>query len=60
MYIFTLDSQVQDLFINATQAGSMCVNDTIMQYAGKNFIRKDSWSSNGFWVFLEFLDLLWD
>lgn len=35
MYIFTLDNQVQDLFINATQAGSMCMNDTIMQYAGK-------------------------
>ncbi|XP_037043027.1 aldehyde dehydrogenase family 3 member B1 isoform X5 [Bradysia coprophila] len=33
MYIFTLDNQVQDLFINATQAGSMCMNDTIMQYA---------------------------
>lgn len=38
MYIFTTDNQVQDLFINATQAGSMCMNDTIMQYAGKNFI----------------------
>lgn len=35
MYIFTTDSQVQDLFINGTQAGSMCINDTIMQYAGK-------------------------
>lgn len=35
MYIFTLDNQVQDLFINGTQAGSMCMNDTIMQYAGK-------------------------
>lgn len=35
MYIFTSENQVQDLFINGTQAGSMCVNDTIMQYAGK-------------------------
>lgn len=38
MYIFTLDNQVQDLFINATQCGSMCMNDTIMQYAGKIWI----------------------
>lgn len=36
MYIFTSDKQVQDLFVNATQSGSMCINDTIMQYVGKS------------------------
>lgn len=35
MYLFTSDKQVQDLFVNATQSGSMCINDTIMQYVGK-------------------------
>lgn len=35
MYIITLDKQVQNLFINGTQAGSMCINDTIMQYSSK-------------------------
>lgn len=36
MYIFTTDKQIQNLFINGTQSGSMCLNDTIMQYSGKN------------------------
>lgn len=39
MYIITLDKQVQNLFINGTQAGSMCINDTIMQYSSKKNIR---------------------
>lgn len=35
MYIFTSDSQVQDLIVTSTQSGSVCINDTVMQYAGK-------------------------
>lgn len=35
LYMFSSDKQVQDLFINSTRAGSMCINDTIMQYSGK-------------------------
>ncbi|XP_055707495.1 aldehyde dehydrogenase, dimeric NADP-preferring isoform X3 [Phlebotomus papatasi] len=33
MYIFTTDNDIQDLFVRSTQSGSMCINDTIMQYA---------------------------
>lgn len=33
MYIFTQDKKLQDLFIHSTRSGSMCLNDTIMQYA---------------------------
>lgn len=33
MYIFTQDKELQDLFIHGTRSGSMCLNDTIMQYA---------------------------
>ncbi|XP_049293043.1 aldehyde dehydrogenase family 3 member B1 isoform X2 [Anopheles funestus] len=33
MYIFTLDTKIQDLFVTGTRSGSMCLNDTIMQYA---------------------------
>ncbi|XP_050092003.1 aldehyde dehydrogenase family 3 member B1 isoform X3 [Anopheles aquasalis] len=33
MYIFTLDTKIQELFTNGTRSGSMCLNDTIMQYA---------------------------
>lgn len=57
MYIFTLDNQVQDLFINGTQAGSMCMNDTIMQYAGKIWTRKIL-SGFGFLLFLLPLKIL--
>jgi len=32
MYVFTKDKEVQELFIKSTKAGSMCCNDTIMQY----------------------------
>lgn len=35
MYMFTLDTNIQDLITQSTQAGSMCLNDTVMQYAGK-------------------------
>lgn len=35
MYIFTSENEVLDLFVNGTQSGGMCVNDTIMHYAGK-------------------------
>lgn len=38
MYLFSKDSQIQDLFMTHTSAGSMCCNDTIMQYVGKCFI----------------------
>ncbi|XP_061505655.1 aldehyde dehydrogenase family 3 member B1 isoform X6 [Anopheles gambiae] len=33
MYIFTLDTKIQELFVTGTRSGSMCLNDTIMQYA---------------------------
>lgn len=36
MYIFTAEKEIQDLFINSSQSGSMCINDTIMQYASKD------------------------
>lgn len=36
MYIFTQDKKLQDLFIHGTRSGSMCLNDTIMQYAEAN------------------------
>lgn len=36
LYIFTPTAEVQNLFINGTQSGGLCVNDTIMHYAGKN------------------------
>lgn len=35
MYLFTLDTNIQELVTQSTQAGSMCLNDTVMQYAGK-------------------------
>lgn len=35
MYLFTKDKEVQKLIINQTKSGSVCVNDTMMQYAGK-------------------------
>lgn len=30
-----MDTKIQELFINGTQSGSMCLNDTMMQYASK-------------------------
>ncbi|KAL1449094.1 hypothetical protein WDU94_000327 [Cyamophila willieti] len=33
LYLFTSNSQVQDLFIHQTHSGSLCINDTIMHYA---------------------------
>ncbi|XP_064547889.1 aldehyde dehydrogenase family 3 member B1 isoform X1 [Drosophila montana] len=33
LYIFTSETEVLDLFVNGTQSGGMCVNDTIMHYA---------------------------
>lgn len=35
MYVFTMEPKIQSLFIEGTKAGSMCLNDTIMQYASK-------------------------
>lgn len=35
LYIFTTETEVLDLFVNGTQSGGLCVNDTIMHYAGK-------------------------
>ncbi|XP_017838437.1 aldehyde dehydrogenase family 3 member B1 isoform X2 [Drosophila busckii] len=32
LYIFTSESEVLNLFVNGTQSGGMCVNDTIMHY----------------------------
>lgn len=37
LYLFTHDTQIQDLFVNHTRSGSMCINDTIMQYIGKEY-----------------------
>lgn len=35
MYIFTMEPEVQNLFIHGTQSGGILLNDTIMHYAGK-------------------------
>lgn len=32
LYLFSNNSDVQDLFIKQTHSGSMCINDTVMQY----------------------------
>ncbi|KAJ8670410.1 hypothetical protein QAD02_001669 [Eretmocerus hayati] len=32
LYIFSTDKSVQNLFVTQTQSGSVCANDTIMQY----------------------------
>ncbi|XP_055707509.1 aldehyde dehydrogenase, dimeric NADP-preferring isoform X12 [Phlebotomus papatasi] len=40
MYIFTTDNDIQDLFVRSTQSGSMCINDTIMQYARRRAVRE--------------------
>uniref|UniRef100_A0A8D8DKH9 Aldehyde dehydrogenase n=1 Tax=Culex pipiens TaxID=7175 RepID=A0A8D8DKH9_CULPI len=36
VYIFTQDATTQELFIHRTTSGSMCLNDTIMQYTETN------------------------
>jgi len=33
LYVFTTDAAIQDLFIQQTSSGAMCINDTVMQYA---------------------------
>lgn len=57
MYIFTQDKKLQDLFINGTRSGSMCLNDTIMQYAGKKFVP----IGDGIWSerYFESMNLAW-
>lgn len=35
MYIFTTDKKVQELLIQQTRSGTVCVNDTVMQFGGK-------------------------
>lgn len=35
LYAFTSDSKIQELFCKHTRSGSMCINDTMMQYVGK-------------------------
>lgn len=35
LYLFSKDSKIQELFTNLTRSGSMCINDTVMQYVGK-------------------------
>jgi len=42
LYIFTSETDVQNLFINGTQSGGLCVNDTIMHYAGKRVTQSTS------------------
>ncbi|KAG7210276.1 hypothetical protein KM043_011820 [Ampulex compressa] len=36
LYVFSKDKGVQDLIINQTHSGGVCVNDTIMHYAESN------------------------
>lgn len=33
LYLFTTEAKIQDLFVNQTSSGAMCINDTVMQYA---------------------------
>ncbi|XP_008485684.2 aldehyde dehydrogenase, dimeric NADP-preferring, partial [Diaphorina citri] len=35
LYLFSSNAQVQELFIHQTHSGSMCINDTVMHYAGE-------------------------
>lgn len=35
LYVFSKDSKIQELFCKHTRSGSMCINDTVMQYVGK-------------------------
>lgn len=42
MYIFTMEPEVQNLFIHGTQSGGILLNDTIMHYAGKKTQKKTS------------------
>ncbi|XP_055320299.1 aldehyde dehydrogenase, dimeric NADP-preferring isoform X2 [Sitodiplosis mosellana] len=32
LYVFSTDSKIQELFCKHTRSGSMCINDTVMQY----------------------------
>ena len=41
LYVFSTEGQVQDLFVHGTRSGAMCINDTIMQYAGKQLYQKN-------------------
>lgn len=36
LYLFSADKKVQQLFLSQTHSGSVCVNDTLMQYTGKS------------------------
>lgn len=38
MYVFSTDSKIQELFCKHTRSGSICINDTIMQYVGKKML----------------------
>lgn len=37
MYVLTTNAQIQETFHKYTTTGSMCFNDTVLQYIGKHF-----------------------
>lgn len=59
LYVFSMDSKIQELFCKHTRAGSMCINDTMMQYVGKKmlFKRHRRTSINGFYDFFSAFQL---
>ena len=36
MYIFSRNAKIQQAFLEETTCGSVCINDTIMQFTGEN------------------------
>lgn len=36
LYVFSTQSNIQKLFTEQTRSGSLCINETIMFYGGKN------------------------
>ncbi|CAD7077118.1 unnamed protein product [Hermetia illucens] len=47
LYICSTDQHTQDCFIHGTMSGSVCVNDTIMQYADTRKLLVENTSSGG-------------
>lgn len=54
MYVFSAQKEITDLFIQQTQTGNICINDTIMHYNGKKIIRQ--WQINASNIQVELAD----
>jgi hypothetical protein len=53
MYVFSKDKSIQNLLISQLRCGSLCVNDTLMQFGGESN-KKSSESSSLLWVLAHF------